>query len=124
MFYDSASNDVIRLMRLPGVFLMKQTIFALKRARFCAKERKIVLATSIAETSLTIEGVTIVIDGGLARVPRYDPGAGLTQDGMTEVGGNGNSDALLCLVFHLRLPLTHLSCHAGNASGNGRAVAS
>jgi ATP-dependent helicase HrpB len=41
--------------------------------------RKVVLATSIAETSLTIEGVRIVIDSGLARVPRYEPGIGLTR---------------------------------------------
>jgi ATP-dependent helicase HrpB len=42
-------------------------------------QRKIVLATSIAETSLTIEGVRVVIDGGLSRVPRYDPRSGLTR---------------------------------------------
>ncbi len=41
--------------------------------------RKIVLATSIAETSLTIEGIRVVIDGGLQRVPRFDPGAGLSR---------------------------------------------
>ncbi|MBX9619601.1 MAG: ATP-dependent helicase HrpB [Hyphomicrobiales bacterium] len=41
--------------------------------------RKIVLATSIAETSLTIDGVRIVIDSGLSRVPRYDPASGLTR---------------------------------------------
>jgi ATP-dependent helicase HrpB len=41
--------------------------------------RKIVLATSIAETSLTIEGVRVVIDCGLARVPRYEPDTGLTR---------------------------------------------
>lgn len=41
--------------------------------------RKVVLATSIAETSLTIEGVRIVIDSGLARVPRYEPGSGMTR---------------------------------------------
>ncbi len=41
--------------------------------------RKVVLATSIAETSLTIEGVRIVIDSGLARVPRYEPDVGLTR---------------------------------------------
>ncbi len=41
--------------------------------------RKIVLATSIAETSLTIEGVRVVIDCGLARVPRYEPNRGLTR---------------------------------------------
>ncbi len=41
--------------------------------------RKIVLATSIAETSITIEGVRIVVDSGLARVPRYEPDVGLTR---------------------------------------------
>jgi ATP-dependent helicase HrpB len=41
--------------------------------------RKIVLATAIAETSLTIEGVRVVIDSGLARVPRFEPGAGITR---------------------------------------------
>jgi ATP-dependent helicase HrpB len=41
--------------------------------------RKIVLATSIAETSLTIEGVRVVVDSGLARVPRYEPDVGLTR---------------------------------------------
>ncbi|CAM5296359.1 ATP-dependent RNA helicase HrpB OS=Afipia felis OX=1035 GN=NCTC12722_00691 PE=4 SV=1 [Afipia felis] len=41
--------------------------------------RKVVLATSIAETSLTIEGVRIVIDSGLARVPRYEPDIALTR---------------------------------------------
>lgn len=44
-----------------------------------AGKRKIVLATSIAETSLTIEGVRIVIDSGLMRIPKYDPNTGLTQ---------------------------------------------
>ncbi len=41
--------------------------------------RKVVLATSIAETSLTIDGVRVVIDCGLARVPRYEPDVGLTR---------------------------------------------
>jgi len=41
--------------------------------------RKVVLATSIAETSLTIEGVRVVIDCGLTRRPRYEPGPGLTR---------------------------------------------
>lgn len=40
--------------------------------------RKIVLATSIAETSLTIEGIRIVVDSGFRRVPAYDPGTGLS----------------------------------------------
>ncbi|MBB3773152.1 ATP-dependent helicase HrpB [Angulomicrobium tetraedrale] len=41
--------------------------------------RKVVLATSIAETSLTIEGVRLVVDSGLARVPRFEPDVGLTR---------------------------------------------
>jgi ATP-dependent helicase HrpB len=41
--------------------------------------RKVVLATSIAETSLTIEGVRIVVDSGLSRVPRYEPDIALTR---------------------------------------------
>ena len=41
--------------------------------------RKVVLATSIAETSLTIEGVRVVIDSGLSRVPRYEPDVGITR---------------------------------------------
>lgn len=44
-----------------------------------AGQRKIVLATSIAETSLTIEGVRIVVDSGVARRPRYDRAAGMTR---------------------------------------------
>ena len=42
-------------------------------------QRKVVLATSIAETSLTIEGVRIVVDSGMARVPRYEPDIALTR---------------------------------------------
>lgn len=41
-------------------------------------QRKVILATSIAETSLTIDGVRVVIDGGLARVPRFDPRRGMS----------------------------------------------
>jgi ATP-dependent helicase HrpB len=41
--------------------------------------RKVVLATAIAETSLTIEGVRIVIDAGRMRVSRFDPGSGMSR---------------------------------------------
>jgi len=44
-----------------------------------AGQRKIVLATSIAETSLTIEGIRVVIDAGLLRLPRFDPRTGLSR---------------------------------------------
>ncbi len=43
-----------------------------------AGRRKVVLATSIAETSLTIEGIRIVVDSGFRRAPAYDPGTGLS----------------------------------------------
>lgn len=42
-------------------------------------ERKVVLATDIAETSLTIEGITLVVDSGLVRKPQFDPGSGLSR---------------------------------------------
>ncbi|KQR87650.1 ATP-dependent helicase HrpB [Sphingomonas sp. Leaf343] len=44
-----------------------------------SSERKVVLATSIAETSLTLDGIRIVVDSGLARRPRYDRAAGMTR---------------------------------------------
>lgn len=44
-----------------------------------AGRRKVILATSIAETSLTIEGVRVVIDSGLARRARFDPGTGMSR---------------------------------------------
>ncbi|HTK14453.1 MAG TPA: ATP-dependent helicase HrpB [Xanthobacteraceae bacterium] len=44
-----------------------------------AGRRKIVLATSLAETSITIDGVRVVIDSGLARVPRFEPDVGVTR---------------------------------------------
>ncbi len=50
-----------------------------------AGRRKVVLSTSIAETSLTIEGVRVVIDSGLARVPRFSARTGLVQLATTRV---------------------------------------
>ncbi|MBP1990077.1 ATP-dependent helicase HrpB [Paenibacillus eucommiae] len=44
-----------------------------------AGKRKVVLATSIAETSLTVEGIQVVIDSGLMRVPRFSPRTGMTR---------------------------------------------
>src|SRR3546814_12010103 len=42
-------------------------------------DRKVGLATAIAETSLTLDGIRIVVDSGLARRPRYDRAAGMTR---------------------------------------------
>ncbi len=50
-----------------------------ERAIQPAKQRKIVLTTNIAETSLTIEGISVVIDSGYSRQPRFDSGSGLTR---------------------------------------------
>ncbi|MBX3531373.1 MAG: ATP-dependent helicase HrpB [Rhizobiaceae bacterium] len=50
-----------------------------------AGRRKVVLATSIAETSITIDGVRVVIDSGLSRLPRYEPATGLTSLGTVRV---------------------------------------
>jgi len=49
------------------------------RALRPAARRKVILATPIAETSLTIEGVRVVIDSGYARAPQFDPATGLTR---------------------------------------------
>jgi ATP-dependent helicase HrpB len=67
----------IMLAPLYGAMDMKAQDLALKPAP--EGLRKVVLATSIAETSITIEGVRAVIDSGLARVPRYEPDAGVTR---------------------------------------------
>ena len=50
-----------------------------ERAILPGPRRKLVLATNIAETSLTIEGIRVVIDSGLCRRPRFDAGTGLTR---------------------------------------------
>lgn len=50
-----------------------------ERAILPLAKRKVVLATNIAETSLTIEGVKVVIDGGLSRRLQYDPGTGMNR---------------------------------------------
>ena len=71
------SDPAIVLAPLYGAMDMKAQDLALEPAP--PGQRKVVLATSIAETSITIEGVRVVIDSGLARVPRYEPGAGVTR---------------------------------------------
>ena len=84
-------------------------------------KRKIVLATSIAETSLTIEGIRVVVDSGLQRTPRFDPRSGLTRLVTVPVsrasarqrrGRAGRTAPGLCLrlwseQMHATLPPTH-----------------
>lgn len=71
------SDQTIDLAPLYGALDMAAQDLAVKPA--APGRRKIVLATSIAETSLTIEGVRVVIDSGLARVPVYEPDVGVTR---------------------------------------------
>ncbi len=71
------SDPAIVLAPLYGAMDIQAQDLALKPA---PKDlRKVVLATSIAETSITIEGVRVVIDSGLARVPRFEPDVGVTR---------------------------------------------
>jgi len=74
-----------RLEGVPGIALHRlhgQADPADQRAALAPERdglRKLVLATSIAETSVTVDGVRIVVDSGLARRPRYDRAAGMTR---------------------------------------------
>jgi len=71
------NDPTIVLAPLYGTMDMKAQDLALEPAP--KGLRKVVLATSIAETSITIEGVRVVIDSGLARVPRFEPDVGVTR---------------------------------------------
>jgi ATP-dependent helicase HrpB len=67
----------LRILPLYGDLSPEQQDAAIRPAR--PGERRIVLATNIAETSLTIEGIRIVIDSGLARRARFDPATGMSR---------------------------------------------
>ena len=71
------SDPSIMVAPLYGAMDMRAQDLALQPA--AKGQRKVVLATSIAETSITIEGVRVVIDSGLARVPRFEPDVGVTR---------------------------------------------
>ena len=70
----AAEND-LTLMELYGDLPLDQQQAVLRPA----ERRKIVLATNVAETSVTIEGVTGVVDSGLARINRLDPALGINR---------------------------------------------
>ena len=79
----SLAADLARRSELSGasIFPLHGTLTAEEQdaALAPAAGRKIVLATNIAETSLTIEGVTAVVDTGLHRIVRFDPAVGLDR---------------------------------------------
>jgi ATP-dependent helicase HrpB len=70
----AADTDIVPLY---GLLDSKAQDAAIKPAP--AGRRKVVLATSIAETSITIDGVRVVIDSGLSRLPHFEPASGLTR---------------------------------------------
>lgn len=74
---ESVTDDRIMLAPLYGAMDIAAQDRAVEPAP--PGRRKVVLATAIAETSLTIEGVRVVIDSGLQRVPRFEPDAGVTR---------------------------------------------
>lgn len=74
---DANLDPTVRVMPLHGDLPQAAQDEAIAPSR--PGVRKVVLATSIAETSLTIDGVRVVIDAGLLRVPRFDPRSGLTR---------------------------------------------
>ncbi len=74
---DGRLDPSVDVVALYGALATEDQVRAIEPA--APGRRKIVLATSIAETSITIEGVRIVIDSGLARVPRYEPDVGVTR---------------------------------------------
>lgn len=74
---DRIGDPMVDLAPLYGALDRAEQDLAVSPAK--PGRRKVVLATSIAETSLTIEGVRVVVDSGLARIPVYEPDIGLTR---------------------------------------------
>lgn len=70
-------GDSVAVVSLHGEMPLEQQDLAIRAS--LPGRRKVVLATSIAETSLTIEGVRVVIDSGFMRVPRFDPRSAMTR---------------------------------------------
>ncbi len=77
MLLDAKLGPSVRIAPLHGDLPLEKQDAAIRPS--APGTRKIVLATSIAETSLTIEGVRVVIDAGRLRQPRFDPRSGLTR---------------------------------------------
>jgi ATP-dependent helicase HrpB len=74
---DGSRAATVRVRTLYGDLPRAEQDAAIRPAP--AGERKVLLATNVAETSLTIEGVTAVVDSGLERRARFDPATGLTR---------------------------------------------
>ena len=141
--FDSTEGDVLVFM--PGAYEIQRTIRELQgrlggrcavlplhgelpaaeqdRAVNRSQGRKIIVSTNVAETSLTIDGVTLVVDSGLARVARYDPNRGINTlliekisaaSAAQRAGRAGRTAPGLCVRLwterdHARRPLRELS---------------
>jgi ATP-dependent helicase HrpB len=97
-----ARRKDLALVALYGDLPMEEQDAALRRGA----RRKVVLATNVAETSVTVEGVTAVVDSGLARVLRFDPAVGLDRLELARIarasaeqraGRAGRTEPGLCL---------------------------
>lgn len=73
----NGAADPVRVLPLHGTLPQEAQDLALAPAQ--PGTRKVVLATSIAETSLTVDGVRVVVDAGFSRVPRFSPRTGMTR---------------------------------------------
>jgi ATP-dependent helicase HrpB len=80
---DSLPNDV-DLLPLHGTLSATEQDAAIEPSP--SGRRKVVLTTNVAETSVTIEGITVVIDAGLERVPRFSPRTGMTRLETVRIG--------------------------------------
>ncbi|MFM8831876.1 MAG: ATP-dependent RNA helicase, partial [Spartobacteria bacterium] len=141
--FESTDGDVLVFM--PGAYEIQRTIRELQarlggrcavlplhgelpaaeqdRAVNRSHGRKVIVSTNVAETSLTIDGVTLVVDSGLARVARYDPNRGINTlfiekisaaSAAQRAGRAGRTAPGLCVRLwterdHARRPLRELS---------------
>ncbi len=74
---ESVLRGTVDVHPLAGALTQEEQDLALQPSP--AGRRRVVLSTDIAETSLTVDGVRIVVDAGLAREPRFDPRSGMTR---------------------------------------------
>ena len=74
---NSVLSDTVDVYPLAGALTQEEQDLALQPSPL--GRRRVVLSTDIAETSLTVDGVKIVVDAGLAREPRFDPRSGMTR---------------------------------------------
>ena len=141
--FESTEGDVLVFM--PGAYEIQRTIRELQgrlggrcavlplhgelpaaeqdRAVNRSHGRKVIVSTNVAETSLTIDGITLVVDSGLARVARYDPNRGINTlliekisaaSAAQRAGRAGRTAPGLCVRLwterdHARRPLRELS---------------